>query len=301
MKKMICSLILAASMIINSPFTALTANPWSNTNGQYVDTQGNIIEGVVERGISVSKYQGEIDWASVAEDDIAFAMVRIGYLESLDPTFDYNMRQAAANGVQTGVYLYSQALTVEKAIAEAEFTVRVCKDYEISYPIAMDLESEYISGLSRQEMTDIANAFCKVVEEAGFHPVVYGYNKWLVEKMDTQQIPYDIWYARYGSINEYPNRTIWQCTAEGIVEGISEKVCLELSFRDYSTIIPSQGFKRIAGQNYYYVDHKMQKGWAQVGESWYYLHPVDGHMVTDSVLNIDGVNYQFGPDGIWID
>ncbi len=48
------------------------------------------MEGALFRGVSVSKYQGEIDWAAAAADDVSFAMIRMGYLDSLDPTFDAN-------------------------------------------------------------------------------------------------------------------------------------------------------------------------------------------------------------------
>ena len=56
---------------------AAALQPWTKIGGQYFDDQGNVISGVLERGISVSKWQGNIDWAQVAADDISFAMVRM--------------------------------------------------------------------------------------------------------------------------------------------------------------------------------------------------------------------------------
>lgn len=47
------------------------------------------------------------------------------------------------------------------------------------------------------------------------------------EHMDISQIPYDIWYARYGTVNDYPNRTIWQCTDNGSVDGINGPVTID--------------------------------------------------------------------------
>lgn len=289
--------VSAAVFCASAPVTVQAA-AFEKENGQYVNAEGTAVEGALFRGVSVSKYQGEIDWAAAAADDVSFAMIRMGYLDSLDPTFDANMREAAASGIQTGVYLYSQALDVDRAVKEAQFAVRTAKDYRVSYPIAMDVESAYISGLSRQELTDIVNAFCRTVEEAGYHPVVFGYNDWLVNKMDTSQIPYDIWYARYGTVNTYPNRTIWQCTDSGTVDGIEGPVCLELAFTDYSQVISPEGFKKIDGSWYYFKDYAKTDGWVQANGVWYYLDPEDGgRMVSDCWKEIEGQMYQFDASG----
>lgn len=46
------------------------------------------------------------------------------------------------------------------------------------------------------------------IAAAGYRPIVYANNEWLNNHLDMTQLPYDIWYARYGTVNEYPNRTI---------------------------------------------------------------------------------------------
>ncbi len=82
----------------------------------------------------------------------------------------------------------------------------------------MDVESKYILELSVQELTDVVNAFCDTIVAAGYTPIVYSdYNKFTTE-MDTKQIHYDIWLARYGADGTYEGRTIWQCTDKGHVK-----------------------------------------------------------------------------------
>lgn len=284
----------------NQNDTASQNNAFKKVNGQYIDAQGAAIEGVLSRGVSVSKYQQNIDWASVAADDIRFAIIRMGYVDDLDPYFDRNMRDAAAAGLQVGTYLYSQALTVEDAVKEAQFAVRTAKEYQLSYPIAMDVESKVVeeAGLTKQKLTDIINAFCSTVQAAGFHPIVFSYNDWLVNRMDTSQIPYDIWYARYGSINSYPGRTIWQCTEDGRVNGIEGPVCIEMAFTDYSQVIPSAGWKSIDGAWYYFENHQKITGWKELDGTWYYLDPANGGiMAAGTALTIDGTVYQFDENG----
>lgn len=214
-------------------------NAWKKVGGQYVDDQGKPIAGAILRGISVSKWQGNIDWARVAADDIEFAMIRMvsyGYEGeiTMDETFDRNMREASAHGIKTAPYIYLQTRTVEEARAAAQFAVDTARNYKVDYPIAVDVEAQYIMDLSTQELTDVVNAFCQVIASAGYTPIVYSDYWKFNNEMDTNQIPYDIWLARYGAGSEYPNRTIWQPTDKGRVDGIAGNVCLEFAYRDYA-------------------------------------------------------------------
>ena len=69
--------------------------PWTKVDGVYVDDTGKAIDGAVLRGVSVSKWQGDVDWGKAAADDISFALVRmasIGYEGeyTMDEYFDQN-------------------------------------------------------------------------------------------------------------------------------------------------------------------------------------------------------------------
>ncbi|MEG7531919.1 MAG: GH25 family lysozyme [Hungatella sp.] len=283
----------------------ILAQLWSQENCRYVDASGKTIIGAREKGITVTKYQnraseaaGGIDWEKVAADGVKFAMVRLGYYKDMDPYFAMNLEGAAANGIKTGVFLYTQALDVATAINEAKYVLELVREYPISYPIAYDVESQHMldSGLSKQQITDQVNAFCKTISDAGYHPIVYANQEWLSNHMDTAQIPYDIWYARYGTINKYQNRTIWQCTDNGTVAGIQGNVTIEFSFTDYVAQIPPDSWKFIDGNWYYMKNYRKQTGWVQVKNHWYYLDS-NGRMLHDAAVEIDGVSYTFGSDG----
>lgn len=275
------------------------------TEGQFLRANGTAIEGALAKGITISKYQnkaGEIDWNQVAGDGVTFAMVRLGYFNDMDPYFAENMINAAAHGIRTGVFFYTQALDEETARKEAQFVLEQIKDYPVSYPVAYDVESKYLldMGKTPEEITAQVNAFCQVIAEAGYRPVVYANHEWLTRHMDTTKIPYDIWYARYEtSVNEYPNRTIWQYTQDGTVAGISGKVCIEVSFADYSQLFPGTGWRQINGNYYYYENYQKKTGWIQLGEDWYYLKE-DGKMAASESCQIDGIMYYFAENGVWM-
>lgn len=219
---------------------AAFAQPWEKVDGRYRDDQGNAIEGALKRGVSVSKWQGDIDWAQVAADDISFAMIRMvsyGYEGEItvDETFDRNMREAAAHGVSPSPYVYLQTKTVEEARAAAQFAVDTTRNYMAGGVIAVDVESQYILDLSTQELTDVVNAFCQVIAQNGYTPLIYSDYWKFTNEMDTSQFPYDIWLARYGAGSDYANRTMWQPTDQGSVNGISGNVCLEFAYKDYGS------------------------------------------------------------------
>lgn len=267
----------------------------------YIDGLGNPIDGVFSRGISVSRFQGNIDWSRVANDDVSFAFVRMvsygyegGY--TVDPMFDQNMRGARANGIQAAPYVYLQTRTVDEARQAAQFAVDVSRNYDINYPIAVDVESQSIMDLSVQELTDIVNAFCQTVEQGGYTPIIYSDFYKFTNEMDTAQFPYDIWMARYGTEHTYQNRTIWQATDQGRIDGIDGNVCIEFAFKDYGA---AGGEWRQEGEIwYYYQSGSRVTGWLQYQDTWYYFQPeYDGAMIAGESRVIDGVQYEFDVTG----
>ena len=95
---------------------------------------------VVSQGIDVSKWQGAINWAAVAQSGVSFAFIRVGNLKKgLDEYFYYNMMSAQAVGIKTGVYIYSYATNVQEAAMEAEFVLNAVQNLPVSFPIVWDV------------------------------------------------------------------------------------------------------------------------------------------------------------------
>ena len=86
-------------------------------------------------------------------------MVRLGYrgYESgkvvVDTTFSQNIEGALEAGIKVGVYFFSQAITKEEAIEEAEFVLQQIKDYPIGMPIVYDTEKIKNSKYGRNNLT----------------------------------------------------------------------------------------------------------------------------------------------------
>lgn len=203
-----------------------------------------------KKGIDVSKYQGEIDWKKVKADDIDYAIMRLGYRGYgtgkilLDEFFHQNMKQAKEAGVDVGVYFFSQAITVEEAIEEANFVLENIKDYNLTYPVVFDTEQvESPDGranlISTELRTDITIAFCEEIKKASYYPMIYANTRWLVAELDmTRLTQYDKWFAQYYKNVFFPYEFhMWQYTGKGKVDGITGEVDLNVSFVDYPSKI----------------------------------------------------------------
>ena len=137
------------------------------------------------RGIDVSEHQHSVDWAQVAESGVDFAFIRLGrrgYTEGglfEDPYYRENLRGALDNGLEVGVYFFSQAVTVVEAIEEAQFVIDRLADYRITMPVVFDWEKipdspeARSNDLSMETRTDCAVAFCQTIRNAGYEPCVY--------------------------------------------------------------------------------------------------------------------------------
>lgn len=198
------------------------------------------------KGIDVSKYQGKINWNAVRDEGIEYAFIRLGLrgYESgklvLDEFYDANMKGANEAGVGAGVYFFTQAVTVEEAQEEAAFVIEHLAGYDVTCPVVFDVER--ISGgkgradqITREERTAITIAFCEAVKAAGYTPMIYGNVICFTQLLDMTRLnDYEKWYAFYDDYMYMPyDVSCWQYTEKGRVDGISNNVDLNISFKTW--------------------------------------------------------------------
>lgn len=198
-------------------------------------------------GIDVSSHQGEIDWQQVAAAGVRFAVIRAGYRGYgeegtlvTDSRFDENISGALAAGLDVGVYFFSQAVTVEEAREELALVLELIAPYAVTYPVVFDWErmpaerNARTRDVTGEELTDMAAAFCRGAEEAGYTPAVYANQNLAYLTLDLSQLKdWPFWLAQYSSVPTFYYRyDIWQYSHTGSVPGVSTNVDLDLAFRD---------------------------------------------------------------------
>ncbi len=198
-------------------------------------------------GVDISKYQDYVDFVKLKKAGINFVMLRVGargYGSGqlvLDDYFSDNLKRATDAGLEVGVYFFSQAITAEEAIEEADMVLENIKDYTITYPVAFDMEkiandTARIDNLTKAEKTSIAISFLDRVAAAGYKTMIYGNKEWLIKQIDMSKLTgYDVWLSQIGDIPDYPYKfTMWQYSTETSVDGIAGYANLNISFIDYS-------------------------------------------------------------------
>ena len=198
-------------------------------------------------GVDVSKFQDYIDFVKVKKAGIDFVMIRVGARGYgtgqliVDEYFSDNIKRATDAGLDVGVYFYSQAITEDEAREEANLVIENLGEYQISYPVAFDMEliendTARTDNLSRAERTAITKAFLDTIAAAGRKTIIYGNKQWLIKEIDMSKLTaYDVWLAQEADIPDYPYKfTMWQYSKTGSIDGIAGYVDLNISFIDYS-------------------------------------------------------------------
>lgn len=198
----------------------------------------------VSYGVDVSEWQGEIDWEKVKRTGISFAIIRCGFREisgsevKEDDKFRMNIEGATKAGLKVGVYFFGTAKNEDEAKEEAEFTINLIKDYNITYPVVYDTESfgtGRLKNTSNSILTDNILTFTETIGSYGYETMVYSYHNAFTYMLDTGKLEGKlIWLAHYTDKTNYKgNYNMWQYTSEGKVDGIKTKVDLNVSYFTY--------------------------------------------------------------------
>ena len=147
-----------------------------------------------------------------------------------------NYKAAKKAGLKIGAYFFSQAITPEEAIEEAEYLLEKTKDWELEMPLVYDWE--YISeeartgAVDQQTLTDCMIAFCQRIQQDGKEPMIY-FNPNHAKRMFyiEQVVDYPFWLAMYTDWMTYPYKfNMWQYTNQGTVPGVKGNVDINLLF-----------------------------------------------------------------------
>ena len=218
----------------NNNFSADSNLKYYNENGKAASSEG----------IDISSYSGNIDWKKIKESGIDFAMIRVGgrgYGEKGEMYTDERALEyingAKAEGIKVGAYFFSQAVSTEEAIEEADYVKSVLGDIKLDYPVAYDWEiikddDARTDSVSASQATECARAFCDRVKELGYTPILYSPSRELYFKYDLSRLAdIDIWYCEYANVPTfYYEFSMWQYSATGTIDGIEGAVDLNICF-----------------------------------------------------------------------
>lgn len=198
------------------------------------------------KGIDVSEFQGDIDFAKVKKDGIEFVIPRCGYgFNTTDPKFTRNVAQAKKNGVAIpAIYHFSYALSKDDAVEEAKFAIKLAEEAGLEkttiifYDLEYDNVDRYAKSVSNHlgkvvnigkvKASDFAKAFCDTVLAAGYKAGIYTNTDYLNKMFSSAVIDkYILWHADYRRGATPDKRAMFfQHSSEGMVDGINGRVDL---------------------------------------------------------------------------
>lgn len=194
------------------------------------------------KGIDVSSYQGSINWQEVVRAGVEFAILKVIRKDlAPDKQFEINWEGCVNAGIPVqGVYNYSYATTIDKAVSDAQRVVEILAGRKPM--VWLDIEDRCQKGLG-EALISIINAYGAVITAAGLEFGVYTgldfYKNYIKRYADKVSCPF--WIARYPSsmqmfINQEPefnkqpeiahNLYGWQYSSKGVVTGINGNVDL---------------------------------------------------------------------------
>ena len=284
------------------------------------------------KGIDVSEWQGEINWAQVKTAGVDFAILRCGrtFLEDekkpkrVDNYWYRNVEGCLSSGMPFGAFYYSQATSPAEASEEADWAIYALqsagvKGSDLAFPVYFDMEDSKMVG---KNYAAIAQAFFDKLTAAGYPVGTYANLSWWNKRLTSPVFDkYSKWVAAYNASigltyapmsNFSEGNGIWQFSDYGSVPGISGRVDLNYTYmapvnsdhwikseskwwyRYVDGSYPANCWAQIDGQWYHFdASGWMQTGWLWVNGAWYYLGP-SGAMQT-GWLN-DGAWYYLDPE-----
>lgn len=196
---------------------------------------------VALKGIDVSRYQYSIDWNSVKNAGIDFAIIRTGFggenwEKQTDPYFEANYAGATQNGIKVGVYHYSYATNTAMASQEADLCLSILKGRHLDYPVFYDVENSAQNALSPDTLAAIVNTFASKLQQAGYKVGLYSFVNFYNAHLTSSALDsYDKWVANTGV--DAPNfskpYTMWQY-GQRPVSGISGNTDVDYCYTDYA-------------------------------------------------------------------
>lgn len=244
------------------------------------------------RGIDVSAWQGTIDWETVANYGMDFAILRITEAGNvIDSCFEKNYSGCQKHNIPTGAYKYSYAMTVAEIQSEARKVVKVLNGRKLQYPVWLDLEWNNQRSLGAEQIHKLAEAFEKIITAAGYKFGIYCNVDWYLNVICSHLKKYDFWIACYpesdnGTLQERlrPDFGVgWQYSSKAKIPGISGTVDRNVFYKDYA-----ESKKQEGGTD---VDKEIEKVILIAKNEEGYLEKKSNNQLDNKTANAGSANY----------
>lgn len=245
------------------------------------------------KGIDVSSYQGDINWKTVSDYGMDFAILRITEKGNVtDSKFEKNYKGCVDNCIPIGVYKYSYARSLAQITEEATSVINVLEGRKLDFPVWLDLEYSGQRNLNDNMLEKMIEEFRRIVVKAGYLFGIYCNMDWYNNVIpEDAKSKYDFWIASYpanddGWLQDRLRPSVgvgWQYSSKAKIPGISGYVDRDVFYKDYKDKEES-GVRYTANDA---INKVLEIAKAEVG----YLEKASNSQLDSKTSNAGSANY----------
>lgn len=194
----------------------------------------------------ISTWQGGINYQAI-RDRVNYCILRAGFETTLDNRFYEHYDNL--KGLNLGTYWYSYATSPDEARSEARKFLEVIGDRKFTLPLFLDLEDPSQSGLGRNTLNSIVEAFGEIIENAGYYFGVYTNLNWYRNIISGSELnkKYDWWIACWSdSAPSGVDYGVWQFTSD--YNDFGTRLDANWVVKNYPTIIREAGLNHLTDE-----------------------------------------------------
>ncbi len=214
--------VSTAVIVICTMFFVLVWNGIIQLNGHSADKYA-------VKGVDVSSYQGEIDWETLASEDIAFVFMKATEGSSfVDECFEYNFEEVQKTELAAGAYHFFSYDS--EGVTQAENFIKTVQPFEGMMPPVVDLEfyGDKEKNPPDRKYVDVQlKAMLDTLEEHyKLKPIIYATEKSYELYLSGDYEEYDIWIRNVitkPELSDQRDWTFWQYTNRERLSGYSGK------------------------------------------------------------------------------
>lgn len=205
--------------------------------------------------IDISKYQPDIDWNELKNQDIDAVILRLGFRATKtkvlyeDEKFIEHYNNAKNAGFHIGCYFYSGATTSIEAIEEANYIVNYIKTNNLTFdmPVYWDVEDDIIKATGRKNICKMTEDFFNIMDYAKIYSGVYTSSSWMKDFFNPSLFSgHALWIADWRGYCGYKgDYGMWQYTENGSVSGIIGDVDKNYCYINYPALISEFNFNTV--------------------------------------------------------
>lgn len=179
------------------------------------------------RGIDISHWDGEIDFAKVKASGIKVVYIKATEgTKYVDPMLETYYKGALARGLDIGFYHFFRPVSEADTLKQVEHFLNAIQGKQYKCRLAIDLETND-NKLSKQVVTKLAILFLdEVKKRTGKTDILYTYTSFTKENLTKDLTNYKVWIAQY-EVNQPADNGVWadwtgfQYSEKGTVSGIN--------------------------------------------------------------------------------